>query len=251
MDKAVWFYMVGSDKEGPISHNDLQDMLDKREVDPSTRVWTQSQKDWLPISEVENFNMTILDETPTIEIQKKGLYSRETDQDYIRSRPWVRFWARMIDYSLFAIVLSIFIGYSNIGLEVINFYTGILAIFLWVFIEAFLLATAGTTPGKWFLRVSVRDENHQKLSFSVSLNRSFSVWWLGMGAGLPIISLITMIVAAVKLNHSGMTSWDRRGELRIFHEKIGIVRTLIVILFFLCYVWAVSWGQLQIIDQQL
>ena len=103
MDKAVWFYMVGDHKEGPISHNDLQDMLDKGTVDSSTRVWTQSQEDWLPISEVEHFNMTTLDETPTIEIQKKGSYSRETDQDHIRSRPWVRFWARMIDYSLLSL----------------------------------------------------------------------------------------------------------------------------------------------------
>jgi uncharacterized RDD family membrane protein YckC len=250
VDKAVWFYMVGDDKEGPISHNELQGMLDKGDVDSSTRVWTQSQDEWLPISEVEHFNMTTLDETPTIEIQKKGSYARETDEDYIRSRPWVRFWARMIDYSLFIIVLSIFIGYFSIGLGVISSYTGMLAIFLWVFVEAFLLATVGTTPGKWFLRVSVRNENHQKLSFSGGLNRSFSVWWLGMGAGLPIISLITMIVAAVKLNSAGVTSWDRRSDLRISHGKIGIVRTLIVILFFLCYAWVVSWGQLQMMNQQ-
>ncbi|MCB1109931.1 MAG: RDD family protein [Chlamydiia bacterium] len=250
MDKAVWYYMVGEEKEGPVSHNELQRMLDSGEVDSSTRVWTQSQQEWLPISEVEHFNMTTLDEAPTIEIEKKVSYSRETDKDYIRTRPWIRFWARMLDYSLFIIVLAFFIGYFHIGLGIFSSYTGMVAIFLWVFVEAFLLSTVGTTPGKWLLRVSVRSENHQKLSFSAALSRSFSVWWLGMGAGLPIISLITMIVAAVKLNSSGMTSWDRRGELRVFHNKVGLTRTLIVILYFLCYAWVVSWGQLQIMNHQ-
>ena len=249
MDKAVWYYMVGEEKEGPVSHGELQKMLDRGDVESTTKVWTQSQKDWLPISEIENFNMSTLDETPTIEIQQKVDYERETDRDYIRPRPWVRFWARMVDYSFFIIVLSFFIGYFNLGLGILSSYTGMVAIFLWVFVEAFLLSIVGTTPGKWLLKVSVRDENHQKLSFSGSLNRSFSVWWLGMGAGLPIVSLITMIVAAVKLNSSGITTWDRRSELRIFHDKVGVVRTLIVILYFLCYAWVVSWGQLQIMAQ--
>jgi hypothetical protein len=251
MDKAVWFYRIGDVKEGPITHQELQQMLDTGKLDPSTKVWTESQNDWLALADVEQFNMATLDEVPTIEVQNRGSYARETDQEDVRSRPWVRFWARMIDYSLFIIVLSIFIGYFNIGLGIISSYMGMLAIFLWVFVEALLLSTVGTTPGKWFLRVTVRDEFHQKLSFSGSLNRSFSVWWLGMGAGLPIVSLITMIVAAVKLSNTGMTSWDRRGTLRIFHNKIGIIRTLIVILFFLCYAWVVSWGQLRIMTEQM
>lgn len=242
--------MIGEEKEGPVSHGELQSMLDRGEVDSSTKVWTQSQEDWLPISEVEHFNMTTLDETPTIEVDRKVSYERETDKDYIRARPWVRFWARMIDYSLFIIILSFIIGYFNIGVGFLSSYTGMVAIFLWVFVEAFLLATVGTTPGKWMLRVTVRDENHQKLSFAGALNRSFSVWWLGMGAGFPIISLVTMIVAAVKLNNTGMTSWDRRSELRVFHDKVGLTRTLIVILYFLCYAWVVSWGQLQMMNHQ-
>ena len=69
-----------------------------------------------------------------------------------------------------------------------------------------------------------------------------------MGAGLPIVSLITMIVAAVKLSNTGRTTWDRRNEFRIFHGKVGTIRTLVVILYFLCYVWFVSWGQLRLMS---
>ena len=249
MDKAVWYYRIGEEKTGPISHRELQEKLDKGDIDSSTKIWTDDFKDWLPISEVEHFNMATLDETPTISVEKKVDYSRETDQDYARPRPWIRFWGRIIDYSLFVLVIGFIIGYFNLQIGMINSFSGMLAIFIWVFIETFLQATWGATPGKWMLKISVRDENHQKLSFSSSLNRSFSVWWLGVGAGLPIVSIITMIVAAVKLNNSGMTTWDRRGENKIFHGDVGLIRTLIVILYFLCYTWVLSWGQLQMMNR--
>ena len=242
--------MLGGEKEGPLSHGDLQEKLDQGEIDSSTKVWTQSQEDWLPICEVEHFNMAALDETPTIAIEREVAYKRETDKDYIRARPWIRFWARIFDYSLFIIALSYLMSYFNLGLGILSFYSEMIAIFFWVFVEAALLATVGTTPGKWLLRVTVRDENHQKLTFSGALNRSFSVWWLGMGAGLPIVSFVTMIVAAVKLNNTGLTVWDRQSELHVFHNKVGLTRVLIVILYFLCYTWVVLWGQLQIMSQQ-
>ncbi|MDN3509667.1 MAG: RDD family protein, partial [Candidatus Neptunochlamydia sp.] len=104
-------------------------------------------------------------------------------------------------------------------------------------VEAFLLATWGSTPGKWMLKVMVCDKNHQKLSFSKGVSRSFSALWLGMGAGIPIVSLITMIVAAIKLKRNGITTWDRRGENKVFHGKIGVIRVIIVLLYFLCYGW--------------
>ena len=240
---------MGEAKEGPVSHGELQEMLDQGKIDSSTRIWTQSFEDWLPISEVEHFNMASLDVTPTITIDKKVDYERETDQDYVRPRPWVRFWARMVDYSLFVLILSFFIGFFGLHLGYVGSFSGMVAIFFWVFVEALLIGTVGTTPGKWLLRVVVRDENHHKLSLSESLNRSFSVWWLGMGAGLPIVSLITMLVAAVKLNSSGMTSWDRRSKFKVFHGKVGLARTLVVILYFLCYGWLLAWGQMQVVNQ--
>lgn len=67
-----------------------------------------------------------------------------------------------------------------------------------------------------------------------------------MGAGIPIVNLITMIVAAVKLNNTGTTSWDQRSGFKVSHGKVGALRTLIVILYFLCYSWFLSWGHLQV-----
>lgn len=246
-EKAVWYYKKTDQKEGPVSHGELQKMLDQGEIDSTTKVWTSNFSDWVTISEVEHFNLSGLDDTPTIEVGRhEAVYERETDLDTIRPRPWVRFWARMVDYSLLVIVISFLSTYFG-SLYTFQPYFTMSVLFIWVFIETFLMATVGTTPGKWLLRVTVRDRLHQKLSFSDAISRSFSVWWLGLGAGIPIISLITMIVASVKLSNAGATSWDRRSRYCIFHGKIGTIRTIITSLYFICYFWLFSWGQFNLI----
>ncbi len=250
MDKAVWFFMSEGEKEGPVSRDELQELLDSGEIDPTTKVWTESIEGWSPISELEHFNMATLDETPTIAMVKKIDYPRETDVERVLPRPWVRFWARMIDYSLFALVLAFALGFFHFTMAFFQPLLGMLLIFLWIFVETILIATWGTTPGKWMLKTTVQDENHHRLSFSDALNRSFSVWWIGVGAGLPIISIITMIVAAVKLSNTGTTSWDRQNKYRIFHGKIGVVRTLIVILYFFAFFTFITWGQMYFMHMQ-
>jgi len=248
-EKAVWYYRKEDQKEGPVSHEELQGMLDRGEIDSTTKIWTNTLEDWVAISEVEHFNLSSLDETPTIEVGKKKVsYVRETDEDYVRPRPWIRFWARMVDYSLLYLVISLLSSYLGFLFVPLQPIFGMLILFIWIFVETLLMISWGTTPGKWLLRITVKDEFHQKLNFSDALNRSFSVWWLGMGAGLPIVFLVTMIVAAVKLSNTGMTSWDRRSNYRIFHGKVGVARTIVTIVYFICYFWPFSWGQFEMMQ---
>ena len=239
-EKAVWYYKKEEEKIGPFTHDQLQKMLDQKKIEETTKIWTDNFKNWIPISEVEHFNLSSYDETPAVEIEKKVIYSRESDQVQAAPRPWIRFWARMIDYSLLSL-LFILIFYSfNLSFFIKSAYSFILICFVWIFIESFLLWSIGTTPGKWLLAVTLRDEHLQKLKFSDAINRSFSVWWLGMGAGIFFFYVITMIVAAVKLSNTGKTSWDHRNHYVIMHGKIGIVRTLIAIIYFLCYFYFMS-----------
>lgn len=249
MSSQMWYYKSGEEKKGPHSHEELQAMLDQGKIDPSTRIWKEDFAEWLPISQVEPFNMATLDETPTMTIEKKVEDERETDLDGACPRPWIRFWARMIDYSLLIFAIGFAVGYFDLNLGSVSPFSGMIAMFVWSFIETFLMATWGTTPGKCLLKVTVRDEDHHKLSFPESMNRSFSVWWLGMGAGIPIVSLITMIAGAVKLNKKGATTWDRRSKLRVMHGKVGRIRGLIALIYFLCYIWVIIWGQLQMISR--
>ncbi|MEM7175975.1 MAG: RDD family protein [Chlamydiota bacterium] len=243
--KKVWFYRKKEHKEGPVTRDEIQQLLDKGTLDETTLVWTESLGDWVAVSELEHFHFSGLDITPTVAVDKPVDYSRETDDSNSKPRPWVRYWARMIDYTLFAFVVGICIGLIRVSMRghsdqletyLSRFFDSRFSwmgvIFLWVFVEAILLSTWGATPGKWLFKTTVRNANREKLSFSDAINRSLSVWWLGVGAGIPFVSLVTLIVAAVKLSNTGATSWDRRSHYCVNHSKIGAGRIFIAILFF-------------------
>jgi len=79
-----------------------------------------------------------------------------------------------MDYGLFyfvGVVLSLMLPFD---FQDKFYFTFALQVpLLWAFIEAFLLSSWGTTPGKSLFGVVVRDENGNKLSFFQSLKRAF------------------------------------------------------------------------------
>jgi membrane protease YdiL (CAAX protease family) len=151
--------------------------------------------------------------------------------DFPNVRPWVRFVARNIDNYIFAFILGLFwamISTSSLPKSDIGF--GLIALFLWIFVEAVFLSSWGTTFGKWLLKVKLRDNEDKKLTFPVALQRSFLVWLKGLGIGFPIVSLFTLISAYSELTKKGITTWDRDCHLIVSHQTIGIIRTAVAII---------------------
>jgi hypothetical protein len=101
--------------------------------------------------------------------------------------------------------------------------------FCWVFIDGFLLSLFGTTPGKWLFRIKITDSLGRMLTLPVAFRRSIAVWLLGFGAGIPIVNLITQLVAYNKLKKDGITSWDREWDCVVFHGKITQERLIVIV----------------------
>lgn len=153
-------------------------------------------------------------------------------------RPWVRYFARMIDYYFAACFISIFLSVFLDFIFEMNIYLLVIITFIiWLFIEAFFLSTWGTTPGKWLYNAKVRESSTgEKLIYSKALKRSFLVFWRGVAFGIPIILLFTHYAAYKELIKNGITTWDRDGGYIVTHEKIGIFRILLIILVFILMV---------------
>ncbi|MFZ5987770.1 MAG: RDD family protein [Bacillota bacterium] len=159
--------------------------------------------------------------------------STEEFDDIPKVRPWIRYWARVMDILLFGIIVGI--------IQVVFFprkvfddpMLGAGLLIFWIFIEAKLLSTWGTTPGKWLLKTKVRGSDSNILTFVAALKRSFLVWLIGMGMGL--FSLVTMIIAYLNLSTRDITSWDRQCGCRVIHEKIGFARAVAVVLIVLLF----------------
>jgi uncharacterized RDD family membrane protein YckC len=144
-------------------------------------------------------------------------------------RPWVRYLARMVDIWLFSVVVGFAIGiYAPSILNVPDIVLTIGILFAWVFQESILLANCGTTPGKWLFKIKVRDSRGKKLSFSDALNRSFSVLFKGLGAGIPFIGFFALLSSRSKLKRDGVTTWDEDGGYVVTHERIGTPRAIAI-----------------------
>lgn len=160
-------------------------------------------------------------------------------------RPWVRFWARMLDVLSFSLIFGLILGLiaPQVLVKPNDAALGIFAFFAWIFVEAVMLSTFQTTIGKWLFKTNISLNSGASISFSDAISRSFKVWWRGLGAGLPIVSLITMNVAHGRLTRNGRTSWDEDTCFSVTHERIGILRVLAAITFFLLFLVVVAFGQ--------
>jgi len=167
----------------------------------------------------------------------------------VASRPWHRFWARQFDYLAFAFAVGLFgpillPGTSGIQQAFFNLHDALLGVILsalWIFPEAVLLSTFGTTPGKWLFYIRIHTEDGHRPSFAAAIKRSFQVWFLGMGLGIPIVSLFTMVAAHRRLVAEGASSWDRRNGLLPEHKTPSVKRLLIAGLPLIGAIAALAW----------
>lgn len=160
-------------------------------------------------------------------------------------RPWVRYWARMFDIYLVAIVGGIAIGIFNpdaLNKPGSDQLVGLIVVFGWVFLESLLLSTTGTTPGKWLFKTRLIPPSGEKPNYSTALSRSFKVWWRGLGIGFPLVSLITLLVAHGKLTKNGITTWDKDDGFTVVHDRIGPLRVIVAVAFFMGFLLLVVVG---------
>jgi uncharacterized RDD family membrane protein YckC len=144
-------------------------------------------------------------------------------------RPWIRLWARTIDYLLFAIVLGFLHGYLFPNLPFNDRLFGFFLPILWLLGEPFCISNFGTTPGKKMLKITLKHNSGNKINFANALTRSAQVLWRGLALGLPIVYIITGCVAYSNLTKNGTTTWDKDGGFVVTHDRIGLERVLLII----------------------
>jgi len=97
-------------------------------------------------------------------------------------------------------------------------------------LETLMLSTIGTTPGKWLFGISVRRADGGTLTFGQSAARAFGVSVQGMGFGVPIISLFTLVSAYQRLQKTGSTLWDAATDSVVSHVAWGPWRWVFAVL---------------------
>lgn len=154
----------------------------------------------------------------------------------VNYHPWRRYFAKTIDYFLYSMVVNIIVmalivynldesvQYAYLELIEIQALYAVLSNFYWFVAEVFVLGVSGTSPGRWLYNIHIRNNDGLRLGFSESVQRSASLYFKGLGLGLPVIILITSLLSYNKLTKDGITSWDAEQKLRVSHGKMSVLR---------------------------
>lgn len=155
--------------------------------------------------------------------------------------PWRRFFARMIDLYFFVLLVFLFFFFLEIMWPELfaveqsrtdargkDFLYGLAVIAAYSIFEAFCLNVFGGTFGKSLYGIRVAPKAGDRIIFSVALQRSLAVWIRGLGLGIPIVAVVTLLVAYRTLMKNGQTSWDRNFNCVVVHRKLSIARWFVV-----------------------
>lgn len=173
---------------------------------------------------------------PTLEARSVVWKAPESTQTSLggtgsQSRPWPRYFARAFDTMLVGLGLGALAVMAG-GEELLGsqFLNGLMVTLSLCFVEAALLASWGTTPGKWLFNIRVSRTNGRLLSFGQALKRAFGVFVYGQGLGIPLISLFTQASAYNKLVKEGTTTWDEGADQVVTHRDLDGGKIVLAIL---------------------
>ena len=152
-------------------------------------------------------------------------------------RPWNRLGARMFDYAFWGIVLALLLSElrrAGIVPEQVNYWLShplmapVIITGTWVGVETLLMASVGTTPGKWlfgcYVQYSISDayaRREMKSQIWRSFKRAFRVWWEGLGCGFPLIAPILIAIAYERLAQNHESDWDFAQDCLTTHAPPG------------------------------
>ncbi len=176
-------------------------------------------------------------------------------------RPWSRLAARAFDYAIWGLVLALLLS----ELRAVDGVPDELAYWLahplvapivisgsWIPIEALLIASIGTTPGRWlfgcYVQFSISDayaRRDPRAQLLRALKRGFGVWWKGLACGIPLLAPIAIAVAYEKLLRREETDWDAAQDCLVTHGPPAMLNLVTGLggLAAMLWLYAVAWHQ--------
>lgn len=225
---SSWFYSKDGQQQGPVDDATLKHMLATGELPPEALVWTRDLGRWRPASEVQGLLSAGAQPPPIATGERES-------ETFLPSgpqvRPWVRYFARGVDYLVFGSFMGVVLAFAYpAALALQSMAFGFLTLIVYLVVEPALLTVFGTTPGKWLLRVRLRRVDGARLGYPEALKRSFWVWVFGQACGVPVLSLFTSIHCYSQLTQHHTTYWDRNGGFVVAHQSMTAMRIVTAVL---------------------
>lgn len=153
--------------------------------------------------------------------------------------PWRRFWAKMLDFYFYLLVVGVPL------VAVASYYMpgfaaalntpgsdrlwGFLSVPFSLLVEAIIFGWTGSTFGKWLLGLKVITLGGARPSFGQYFRRQLGVWWGGLGLAIPLVTLFTMNHQHSRVKAGNNASYDA-GRFNVKARPIGGTRKAIAAL---------------------
>lgn len=157
------------------------------------------------------------------------------------NHPWRRYFARLLDtsingslvfFTLGVIGYSFFPDPTKILFNSLEEPAGhildvILTAFFATFLTALFIGFSGSSFGKFFFGIKIKDKNGEKIGYKKAWRRELSVWVHGLALGIPIVSLFTMYSAYRRVAETGKTTWDENGEYNVHYKNNNLKQIIL------------------------
>ena len=247
---SLWWYAQDGSKHGPVPKEEIERLIDQGVITSDTLLWSEGREKWETLSALQAPQPPPLPGTepgsaaPT-EVAKSAK-SPVAELSVAIGTPASagrRFFARSIDLWSAVIVVGLATG---LGLSLASdefafwiqrpesnaIFALVIVIPLAFLLDAALYGMFGNTPGKSLLLLRVTAPDGRTLAFAEYLLRNFRVWWFGLAAGIPLLSMLAMIYQWRKVSSGGPTGYDI-GRYRVDGEPLSRGRTVGASTFFI------------------
>jgi uncharacterized RDD family membrane protein YckC len=232
-----YFLSIGGERSGPCTQFQLIERIREGSLKGNELAWRKGAPEWQPLKSMEEFApywpITEEQVAQAAEARRLARVAMDTPQ------PWLRFWARMVDYVWFATALQLTFGSllpdeklvfsGGNEAQIIAIAFGCVTLMLFAPLEAWCISRYGTTPGKALLRIQVRRQDGGLPSFHQTMRRSLLVYIKGVALGLTLPALFTMSYCRMRLLQTGATSWDHNCQTRVEHGEPEVWRFLVLV----------------------
>lgn len=218
-----WWYAQNGDAYGPVPVERLRTLIVSGELAARNWLWTPGMPAWERASTLPAFTEQIRAASLTCTTQGAEP-APPTLPSAIRPRragPWARFWAQWLDIYLVRAMLMVLLALAGFRLERdgTRFLGFVLMLPVGLMVQALLLSTIGTTPGKALLGLRVRRWDDGLADRRTLLRRQGLLWFKGLALGLPVINLITLYQSKQDLDRARLTRWDEAAGTDVYQDE--------------------------------
>lgn len=147
--------------------------------------------------------------------------------------PWGRYWARCVDLTIGSFLAGVLITAIRPSLLTQwdatpgrEWIVALLLLPLALAMDALIYWALGNTPGKTIAGIKVLQEGGERTASGLTyLGRNFGLYVFGLGLGLPLISLCTLIYGYRCAAAGEVSRWDRLSGSRAYALSAGEART--------------------------